>query len=102
MKSDKKRKRRTGSFWNFEDKKKLEEERNSFCCNVCLPLVSHSCHKKDQLLVPNLILRKLSLADNVYTPSLSFRPSQCSGKNILITHKYWNIAAVIFLAINKT
>ena len=24
------------------------------------------------------------------------------GKNILITHKYWNIAAVIFLAINKT
>jgi hypothetical protein len=30
MKSDKKRKRRTGSFWNFEDEKKLEEERNSF------------------------------------------------------------------------
>jgi len=27
MKSDRKRKRRTGSFWNFEDKKKLEEEK---------------------------------------------------------------------------
>jgi len=79
MKSDKKRKRRTGSFWNFEDKKKLEEERNSFCCNVCLPLVSHSCHKKDQLLVPNLILRKLSLADNVYTPSSGVSKSSKNG-----------------------
>ena len=66
MKSDRKREKRTGSFWNFEDEKKLEEERNSFCCNACVCQVTpYSCHNNGQKLDHQLINNRPEKGSNV-------------------------------------